>query len=706
MRDTTKYMLQTIYYVILFFILREWLIPIIELTSTGYLSIFLLFIVICFVFNVLPLPFYIGMVVKLLYIFWFNTTVYGKVSLFSGEAIAFLMQDIGQNLNALTTMQVNEITNPLRTFLFFVLIWMLAYLIKYWLTVKRSVFYFVALTVFFIATIDTFTEYDGSRGIVVTLLLGLVLTAMLYVQKLSSETQTKLNIGSYLRYVVPMVFLISVIGVAAFFVPKADPQWPDPVPFIKSIAGGPDESKQKVGIDEDDSQLGGSFVGDDTVVYEIIADKPQYWKVEHKTIYDSKGWVNLGGSELEIEQDNLLNDLPIGPIENDSVAKIESKSDNTFVIQPYTTNGMSGLDENMSLRLNNMTHRLNTHIGEEKVAMESYVIGFSEPEYSYTILKTPEAQYEVQDFAVDSNYFQIPDTLPQRVRDLAYEITAEYESVYEKAKAVERYFKSSGFRYETEDVAVPAEGQDYVDQFLFDTKIGYCDNFSTSMVMLMRSIDIPARWVKGYAEGKDVGNTPDGQNIYEITNNDAHSWVEVFIPEVGWMPFEPTIGFSANHDIDFDMDLELDTPESDEGIKEREQIERERKEAEDIKTQVTKQQERSLLPIALGVLAVLSLGVLLFLTRRRWTHLLPNAKPTTVKGAYKSLEKRLAKFGLMRKRGETLRAFAVRVDHKLETNEMTKFIAIYERSLYSAESTSDFLEIKESYEYLINRLDG
>lgn len=705
MRDSTNYMLHTIYYVVLFFILKEWLVPIVELTSTGYLNIFLLFIVICFVFNILPVPFYIGMLCKLLYITWFVATVYGQVSLFSGEAVTFLLADIGHNLNALTTMNLYDITNPLRTFLFFVLIWMLAYLMHYWLTVKRSVFYFVALTVFFIATIDTFTEYDGSKGIVVTLLLGLVLTAMLYVQKLSADTQTRLGIGSYLRYVVPMVFIISIVGVAAFFVPKADPQWPDPVPFIKGIAGAGD-TEQKVGIDDDDSQLGGSFVGDDTVVYEIIADTPQYWRVEHKTIYDSKGWESLGASTMDVYPDQLMNDLPLGAIENDTVAEVQSKTDNTFIVQPYTTHGMSYDVNDVSLKADTVTHRLSAYMGDEKVALSRYEIGYAEPEYSYTTLKTPMEQLESVDMQIESTYLQLPDTLPQRVRDLAYEITVDQVSVYDKAKAVERYFKSNGFRYDTEDVAIPAEGQDYVDQFLFDTKVGYCDNFSTSMVVMLRSLDIPARWVKGYAEGQDIGNTDDGKNIYEITNNDAHSWVEVYVPQIGWMPFEPTIGFSADHDIDFDMDLEVDTPEADEAIQEQEQLNREQKEAEDIKTEIAQQQERSLLPYVLAVLATVSLAILLFLTRKRWVPLLPNAKPTTVKAAYRSLEKRLAKQGLMRKRDETLRVFAKRVDHSLQTDEMTKFVEIYERSLYSAEKQIDFIEIQESFEYLINRIDG
>nr|WP_316046109.1 transglutaminase family protein [Planococcus glaciei] len=97
--------------------------------------------------------------------------------------------------------------------------------------------------------------------------------------------------------------------------------------------------------------------------------------------------------------------------------------------------------------------------------------------------------------------------------------------------------------------------------FYLIQKKGYCDNFSTSMVVLLRSLDIPARWVKGFNEGEIV-ETKDDTDIYQITNNNAHSWVEAYMPGVGWMLFEPTIGFTGSSAVEFDV--EVDTAEEDE----------------------------------------------------------------------------------------------------------------------------------------------
>ena len=69
-----------------------------------------------------------------------------------------------------------------------------------------------------------------------------------------------------------------------------------------------------------------------------------------------------------------------------------------------------------------------------------------------------------------TQYLQLPEQLPERVRELAESITENEESVYEKTKAIERYFGRNGFVYAQQGVAVPKAGDDYVDQFLFDTK--------------------------------------------------------------------------------------------------------------------------------------------------------------------------------------------------------------------------------------------
>ncbi|KAA8787217.1 hypothetical protein ABIE27_005717 [Paenibacillus sp. 4624] len=140
---------------------------------------------------------------------------------------------------------------------------------------------------------------------------------------------------------------------------------------------------------------------------------------------------------------------------------------------------------------------------------------------------------------------QLPDTLPERVRDLAAEIIGSSATRYDAVQAVRSYLKANA-RYSL-NTRMPPRGTDFVDDFLFVTRAGYCNHFSTAMVVLLRAEGIPARWVKGYAPGQADPQNP-GRVV--VTQGDAHSWVEVYFPGVGWMPFEATPGFDSAQAVD------------------------------------------------------------------------------------------------------------------------------------------------------------
>lgn len=137
-------------------------------------------------------------------------------------------------------------------------------------------------------------------------------------------------------------------------------------------------------------------------------------------------------------------------------------------------------------------------------------------------------------------YLQLPETLPERVRSLASSITSSYSNQYDKVKAVEKYL-SSNFAYTLSPKSTP-KGRDFVDYFLFDQKKGYCTYYATSMVVLLRSVGIPARYVEGYA----LPAKPKNSTIYKVTNERAHAWVEVYFEGFGWLPFEPTSSFDSS----------------------------------------------------------------------------------------------------------------------------------------------------------------
>jgi hypothetical protein len=136
-------------------------------------------------------------------------------------------------------------------------------------------------------------------------------------------------------------------------------------------------------------------------------------------------------------------------------------------------------------------------------------------------------------------YTVLPDTLPQRVRDLAVDITKDADTTYDKLKAIETYLLT--YEYKLKPGRLP-EGEDFVDYFLFENKKGYCTSFATSMAILARCIGIPTRYVEGYVV--DSGDRKG--NNYEVRNRKAHSWAEAYIEGVGWISFEATPPFYSS----------------------------------------------------------------------------------------------------------------------------------------------------------------
>jgi hypothetical protein len=136
---------------------------------------------------------------------------------------------------------------------------------------------------------------------------------------------------------------------------------------------------------------------------------------------------------------------------------------------------------------------------------------------------------------VSERYLSLPDSVPERVFQLAEEITAGQVTVFDKAVALEQYLRT--FPY-TLDLPVHPVGVDLVDYFLFDIQRGYCDYYASSMVVMARHLGIPARLAVGYV----TRNFEEVENHFVVTADQAHSWVEIYFPGYGWVTFEPTAG--------------------------------------------------------------------------------------------------------------------------------------------------------------------
>ncbi len=135
--------------------------------------------------------------------------------------------------------------------------------------------------------------------------------------------------------------------------------------------------------------------------------------------------------------------------------------------------------------------------------------------------------------SVASRYAQ-PPTTTERVRTLAHEITASAPTNYDKILALEAWL-GAHVRYSITAPLAPA-GVDVVDDFLFRSRVGWCEQVASSLVVMARSVGIPARLATGFVPGSRDSLT--GQFI--VRERDAHAWTEIYFPGVGWQQFDPT----------------------------------------------------------------------------------------------------------------------------------------------------------------------
>ncbi len=670
---------------------------------------------------------------------------------FLKEGIATVVwfgEDLARNIVLIIGNDLNALSYEFRSFLLFIVLAIVSYLIHFWLSHVRRISLFLLVTLIYVTIIDTFTLYDASGAIIRLFIAGFFLMTLLYKMRLEEKEQVTSEFTKGQAWFNKLTVIIAIVAVAAYFSPKYAPIWPDPVPMLTSaISGegvGTGTTVRTIGYGYNDEQLGGGFAHDDTVVFKATAKEGHYWRGESKEIYTGKGWLSV---EPQLNRTFRYSDFydnkvavqmyERGVAQETNEAKITMVSDHRYwhffypgelsMVAEDDIVFYSGEEESQFL-IDYVSGKVGTTTDDGKpLFMKEYTLTYQSPVFSIEQLKNspnndPDHIQEV--------YLQLPD-IPERIGELAVEITEQFENRYEKVKAIETYFSRNGFVYETTEVAVPAEGQDYVDQFLFETKQGYCDNFSTSMVVMLRTLDIPARWVKGFTQGVMTGRFGT-HNEYEISNANAHSWVEVYFPNVGWVPFEPTKGF--NHTFEFVEDQrEVDLAENNRD-NQLEQFERPEIDPENpflpledgmdlesgyepsggLGTGEPLKTFRFPYEVVWIILAITFFGFLIYKNHQKLLTLfflylfkLRSTNEDHFIKAYERLLWLLQLNGYRRDNDETLREYANRIDQTFSTNEMSSLTLRYEKLYYgNAKFEHSWKENKEQWEVLVKKLSS
>ncbi|MFZ7947099.1 transglutaminase TgpA family protein [Neobacillus sp. 19] len=710
-RDFSSFLL----YGLSFLLLWEWLRPIEKLTNTDNIETFIAFMLITFVMSYFHLKGIWKGSIKLVFILFSINRFYYEQGFFHLKWLKSFLLDVADNIGMLTGRQWNDLSNEFRTLLFFILLWLMVYLIDYWLLNRKQIFIFFFMTLIYITVLDTFTPYSAKAAIVRTVAAGFAVMGMLTFYRIIQKENVTVDSSFIRKWMVPLAGMLAVSVVAGMAAPKAAPIWPDPVPYLtannnKADGEGSGAGPHRIGYGTNDGALGGPFISDNNPVFKYEASGKSYWKMETKDTYTGKGWFASGSSPISYLKEELV---PVYSIP-DSVETIkESASVNVhnnyryhFIMYPAGIQKITDIqptDPNGNRFMVDTTNERISYYDEElePVVPRHFTVDFVRPKYKVQDLQRTTSVDPSTFFY--QKYTHLPEGLPQRIRELAEEITAEKSNWFDKAKAVESYFSNSGFTYDQKNVAVPGTNDDYVDQFLFDTKRGYCDNFSTSMAVMLRTLGIPTRWVKGYTGGDFLEYSKDNtsKQYYEVTNNNAHSWVEVFFPNQGWVPFEPTKGFTNEILINYEATEGSGTtnqqtipppvkkPQKDE-LEEPKSVEKQDK-SFDLKAiweraKLTAENNWKKAVLILIILTVIAAVV--YRIRGKW---LPygvllvykfKKKDESIAAAYMVLLNQLERYGIKRKENQTLRNYARYVDTFFSTREMTRLTHFYEQYTY------------------------
>jgi transglutaminase-like putative cysteine protease len=260
-----------------------------------------------------------------------------------------------------------------------------------------------------------------------------------------------------------------------------------------------------------------------------------YWRTLTFQTYTGSGWSNPSSSAEEVASEQPLFETPSA---NYRIVNQQVTYPNDTVGRLYWTGTLLRADIPFQanwIREDNIDPLLNSNMLAALATVESYTAESLLLDVNANELRASPPAYP--DW-VREQFLTLPDSVPERVRALARDLTASEATPYDRAIAIQNHLRE--FPY-TLEVRSPPPGRDVADYFLFDLQQGYCDYYATTMVVLARAAGIPARLVVGYSSGLYEAE----QAHYLVTENYAHSWVEIYFTDIGWVEFEPTASQAA-----------------------------------------------------------------------------------------------------------------------------------------------------------------
>ena len=256
-----------------------------------------------------------------------------------------------------------------------------------------------------------------------------------------------------------------------------------------------------------------------TVRFTVTADRAALWHVAAYDRFTGDGWVRSG------DPNDYDDSLRSPPGETETIEQ-RFEAETAVETMPAAWNPVSvGSDVASRTRVTALGGLQPT---QSFAAEESYSVTSERPIRDPAALR--DATGSIPD-EIRDRYLQLPANTPGRIGRFAAELTADAETPFEKTVTIEQWLEDN--REYSLDVTRP-DGN-VADAFVFRMDRGYCVYFATAMTVMLRTLDVPARFAVGYSTGQQVSETE-----WVVRGFNSHAWVEVYFPEIGWVAFDPT----------------------------------------------------------------------------------------------------------------------------------------------------------------------
>lgn len=318
--------------------------------------------------------------------------------------------------------------------------------------------------------------------------------------------------------------VLAVALLAGFLVPRVPVTAQEPVVDWREGDGGGDRVTISPLV-EIRSRL---IEQSDRTVFTVEASRPAYWRLTSLDRFDGETW---GSDEPFSEADGRLPGEPPAATTEPLVQTFRVRGLGSLWA-PAAATPVDLVESSAPLRWNGALSTLIINSDQPTIDNVSYTVESHVP-----VLRPEDLREQIPTRLPEdvAGATELPDDLPAIVAELAAEVTAGESTPYDRARALQNWFRSE-FEYDLQ--GTPSGHDESAIEAFLAVRRGYCEQFAGTFAAMARTLGIPARVAVGFTPG----DPSDDGITYTVRGRNAHAWPEVWLPEVGWVSFEPTPG--------------------------------------------------------------------------------------------------------------------------------------------------------------------